>query len=76
MVKLLRGPLKLLSGPRRATRSLKDSINNICINLESHVSVAQYLGSEYLLTASLTLLGGESCLPTGVSGLAVQVPRR
>lgn len=68
--------VKLLSGPQRGTRSLSDSINGICINLESCVSVAQYLGSEYLLAASLTLLGGESCLPTGVSGLAVQVPRR
>lgn len=68
--------VKLLSGPQRAARPLRDSINGVCINLESRVSVAQYLGSEYLLAASLTLLGGESCLPIGVSGPAVQVPRR
>uniref|UniRef100_A0A8U7NN68 Filamin B n=1 Tax=Corvus moneduloides TaxID=1196302 RepID=A0A8U7NN68_CORMO len=31
-----------------------------------------YLGSEYLLAASLALLGGESCLPIGVSGPALK----
>lgn len=40
------------------------------------VSVAQYLVNEHLLAASLILLGGEGCPPTGVSGLAVQVPCR
>lgn len=68
--------VKLHSGPQRVTRSSSDSINGVCTNLESCVSVAQYLDSEYLLAASVTLLGGESCLPTGVSGLAVHVPCR
>ena len=54
-----------LSGPQRAARPSSDSIN-----LGSCVLVAQYLSSEYLLAASLTLLGGESCFPTRVSSHA------
>lgn len=57
--------VKPLSGPQRAARPSSGSIN-----LGSCVLVAQYLGSEYLLAASLTLLGDESCFPTRVSGHA------
>lgn len=47
-----------LSGPQRAARPSSDSINDVCIDLGSCVSVAQCLSSEYLLAARLTLLGG------------------
>lgn len=60
--------------PREQQGPWSDSINGVCSDLESRVSVAEYLVSEHLLAASLTLLGGESCPPTGVSVLLFECP--
>jgi len=55
-------------GPEKAAGPSGDSISNV--KLRSCVLVAQSLSGEYLLAASLPLLGGESCFPTQVSGHA------
>lgn len=58
--------------PREQQGPLSDRINGVCINLESSVSVAEYLVSEHLGCKSH--LAGRAASPPGVSVLLCRCP--